>query len=408
MNNLHFFIIDDNYEIIQLYKMLLVSAGYQVSSTTKSKEAIDKIIKLQPDVVLADLMMPDLDGLELFQALRKTKHIKQPAFIIITSKMYEFDRKRALQLGVNGYLNKPINPKTFVKQLLDIIENKMVVRFWGVRGSLPVSGKENSYYGGNTNCVSLEITDKYFFIFDAGTGIKSLSNYLVKNNLFPLSAKIFITHPHWDHINAIPFFVPFYIKGNEFEIYSPSQDNIEVEELVSHQMDSVYFPVNLAEFSAKINYKTISEESFNINDVHIQTLILKHPGRCLGYRVEYQGKIFCYVTDNEFYMPNSPGYDPFDDERVVRFIHNADILIIDATYSDAEYEKKINWGHSCVSRVVDIADQAQVKLLCLHHHDPDQVDRDIREKLKHAKHLLKLRHSKIRCIAPREGENIVI
>src|SRR5688572_16590912 len=100
---------------------------------------------------------------------------------------------------------------------MEIVEDKIVIEFWGCRGALPVSSPETVRYGGNTNCVTLRAGKKHYFIFDAGTGIKSLSNYLIKHEVFPLFAKIFISHPHWDHINGLPFFAPFYMKGNQFD-----------------------------------------------------------------------------------------------------------------------------------------------------------------------------------------------
>ena len=137
-------------------------------------------------------------------------------------------------------------------------------------------------------------------------------------------------------------------------------------------------------------------------------MLLNHPGKCLGYRVQYKQKVFCYVTDNELYLDDSPKYNQADVDRLVSFIQDVDVLVIDSTYTDEEYAKKIGWGHSCISRVIDIADKAKVKLLCLFHHDPAQFDDDIDEKLKQANVLLKERHSTTQCIAPKEGDKIEI
>lgn len=403
---LRFFIIDDDEALISLYTVILEGAGYEVSSSTSSVEALQQIIELQPDCVISDLLMPDLDGFALFHTIRNNKTIKQPKFIIVTGKSYEYDQRRASQIGVDGYLIKPINRKTLLKDITDLIEDKMLVEFWGCRGTLPVSGPETVRYGGNTNCVTLQISKKHYFIFDAGTGIKSLSNYLIKNKVFPLIANLFISHPHWDHINGLPFFAPFYIKGNQFDIYSIAQGDMDVERMLFYQMDSVYFPVTNREFAAKLVFHNITEGSFDIENVHVQTMLLIHPGRCLGFRLEYKNKIFCYITDNELYLEDSPYYNQFNVDRLVQFIDRADMLIIDTTYSDEEYLSKVNWGHSSVSRVVDVADKAKVKVLCLHHHDPDQIDDDIDAKLKHANELLESRHSITRCLAPVEGEKL--
>lgn len=70
-----------------------------------------------------------------------------------------------------------INPKTCVEEILAASPEAFVIQFWGVRGTLPVPGEKTIHYGGNTNCVTLRCGKKHFFIFDAGTGIKELSNY---------------------------------------------------------------------------------------------------------------------------------------------------------------------------------------------------------------------------------------
>jgi phosphoribosyl 1,2-cyclic phosphodiesterase len=319
--------------------------------------------------------------------------------------------RRALQLGVNGYIIKPLVFDLFVDEVMEIVEDKMVVQFWGVRGTLPVPGKHSTHFGGNTNCVTLSLAakdGKELFIFDAGTGIKALSNHLMQQNKFPLSAKIFISHPHWDHINGIPFFVPLYLKGNEFEFLGSDHSDITFEKLISDQMSSVYFPITLNEFSAKVNFRSLTEGTFHIGDIEVQTLLLTHPGRCLGYRIQYKNKVFCYISDNELYLEDSPSYSQFEVDRLIHFIHKADLVVIDSTYRDDEYLKKINWGHSSISRVIDVVDKAKVKKVCLYHHDPDQFDADIKMKLKQGKAMLKARHSKTRCLAPCEGDKIFI
>lgn len=407
--SLNFLVVDDDKEFCDLYQVLLEGAGHRVLSTQSSLQALEQIVQFQPDCVLCDLTLPDMDGFELFKRIRKEKGLKkQPVFIIVTSKQYEYDLRRARELGLDAYIKKPINPETFVDEILTIVENKIIIQFWGIRGTLPRPGENSSYYGGNTNCLTLSIAGKEFFIFDGGTGIKALSNYLLEQRKFPLSAKIFITHPHWDHIQGLPFFVPFYMKGNDFDIYGSDHPDVSLQKLIADQMDSVYFPVTMKEFAAKMTFHPLNEGAFNIGDVQIQTMLLAHPGRCLGYRIQYQDKLFCYITDNELYLEDSISYSQFDVDRLIRFIQNADVVVMDSTYTDEAYPAKVNWGHSCISRVVDVADKAHIKLLCLYHHDIDQTDADIELKLNFATDLLKARGSHTRCIAPREGEKVVI
>lgn len=292
--------------------------------------------------------------------------------------------------------------------LSNMLNDDFVIQFWGVRGNLPVPGLETIRYGGNTCCTTLYIANKHRFIFDAGSGIKRFAEYLTESKIKPFSAKLFISHPHWDHINALPYFDPLYVKGNELEILIGNDQNIPVEQLVFGQMHKPHFPITVKELSAKLIFRQLQEESFEIDDINVQTIRLNHPGFCLGYRIQYREKSFCYITDNELPLRNSPNFSQTQEDALVQFIDKADVLLIDTAYSDEEYKMRIGWGHACVSQVVDIADRANVKRLCLYHHCPHQKDNDIDLKLSTAQSLLKSKHSKTECLAPREGEVLTI
>ena len=352
------------------------------------------------------MMMPEMDGLELLKRLRNEPSLNKTKFIVVSAKSYEFDRKRAFTFGADSYITKPIDTTNIVAQLQRIIEDRIELSFWGVHGTLPVPGEQTTRYGGNTSCVSLEFSRGSFFIFDAGTGIKALSDHLMATNRPLVGAKIFISHPHWDHINGLPFFAPLYMQGNEIEICGPAHGDISMQELISGQMDGVYFPINIKEFSAMLTFRNLMEEEIEIEGIKIKTMLLNHPGHCLGYRVEYKNKSICYVTDNELYPPTNKFYNEFYLNQLTNFIADTDILITDCTYTDEEYEAKVGWGHSAVSQVVDLADRAAVKELYLFHHDPDQRDADIDAKLETALALLEQRKSATRCEAPKEKHTI--
>lgn len=401
-----FLVIDDDQEDIDLIQKLLEASGHEVMTSLSSVTAVQKISALKPDAVICKLRMPKIDGFELYKLVRENNI--DVHFIITTSKQYEYDYKHAQKIGVDGYVIKPIDPKTFVNTVLEVLADKVVVQFWGIRGTLPVPGHKTKRYGGNTNCVTLSIGRKSFFIFDAGTGLKALSDHLMKKKPSAIVANLFISHPHWDHINGLPFFVPFYIKGNEFDLYGPKHPDFSLEKIIFSQMESVHFPVTTKEFGAKIRYHTLDEEEFQIGNIQVGAMHLVHPGRCLGYKIAYKNKIFCYITDNEIYLEDSPYYNKFDFQKLKRFVSGANLLVIDTTYTDEQYRSKINWGHSCLSRVLELADQAEVKLVSLYHHDVDQTDKDIDIKLEMARSWLKARQSKTLCFAPHEGEEITL
>lgn len=409
LKNIKFFIVDDDPDIVEIISGYLKQENAVVDGTTRSIEAYEKIVTQKPDCVILDIMMPELDGLELCKQLRREPVLTDLKIVILSGKSYEFDRSRAFSFGADGYFLKPImDYGQFINDLQHIIDDKPELHFWGVRGTLPVSGEDVLKYGGNTNCVSIKFPRNNLFIFDAGTGIKLLSNHLMKTHHTPISAKIFISHPHWDHINALPFFKPLYIPGNEFEICGPSHGDITMRELISSQMDGVYFPIRIKEFAARVYFRDLKEQDFAIDQIKIKTMLLSHPGYCLGYRLEYKEKIICYVTDNELFPETSPYHNLDYFEKLSQFVNSADYLITDSTYTDEEYKSKINWGHSPVSQVIKLADHANVKKLFLYHHDPDQTDQDIENKYTIAKDLLKELDSRTICIAPREKQHFVL
>lgn len=398
-----FFMVDDDEILILIMKELLEEAGHTLFSTTASTTALQEIIQRKPDCVLLDIMMPVLDGFELLGQLRRESVLTETKIVMLSSKSYEFDRKRSISLGADGYLTKPVDP-TIVDHLQEIIEDKMALTFWGTRGTLPVPGEKSLKYGGNTSCVSLSLPREHFLIFDAGSGIKVLSDHLIKGQIILAPTKIFISHPHWDHINALPFFVPLYIPGNEIEICGSPHGDISTRDIISAQMDGVYFPVNIKEFGAGISFRDIREEEIIFDNIKVRTMLLNHPGNTLGYRVEYKDRSVCYVTDNEIYPESSQYYSSDYLKRLTAFIRGTEALIMDATYSEEEYAIKANWGHSSVVQVANLAADAAVKTLFLFHHDPDQSDDDIDAKLETAKALIGKRSAGTTCIAPKEGQ----
>lgn len=399
-----FFVVDDEPIILELVKTLLEAGGHQVICRNSGDDALKDIRVCKPDCVLTDIMMPGIDGFELCKKLRDCDDLSGVKIIMMSVKTYEFDRQRARQLGADGYLRKPIDASTFLADVIRIISDRITLEYWGVRGTLPVPGPKSLKYGGNTPCVTLSLPRERLFIFDAGTGIKELSNALLAKSDRPVSACLFLSHPHWDHIQGLPFFAPLYVPGNQFEICGASHSDLSVKQLVSGQMGGVYFPITIQKFGASVVFRDLHEGEFEFDDVHVETMLLSHPGNCLGYRVRCHGKSFCYITDNELFRPDLPQYSASYVSRLTQFIHKTDILIADASYTDEEYDSKIEYGHSCISEVVNLAHRAEVKALHLFHHDPDQTDDDIDRKFESAVLSLDALNSKTRCIAPAERD----
>ena len=405
---MNFVIVDDDPILLRHMQAMLEEDGHSVKSYSSGVDALRDIARDRPDVLISDVMMPAMDGFELCRQIRDRPDLAAIRIIICSAKSYDFDRRRAKELGADGYIVKPIERETLLPQIHDILSNKVTVSYWGVHGTLPVPGAGTLRYGGNTPCVSVEVSGEPLTIFDCGSGIKQLSDYLATSEEQRISARMFITHTHWDHINTIPFFGPLYVRGNQIEIFGPYQGDLTIERAITAQMESVYFPVTIREFAARITYRDLREETLDFGAIRIDAMLLKHPGYCLGYRLTAHDRSVCYITDNELYLPNDHRHDPAYFERLCDFVRGADVLITDTTYRDHEYTSKVDWGHSSVSEVASLAAKAQVKRLHLFHHDPDQSDDDIDLKLKETREALARLGADVICEAPAEKSKLVL
>ena len=400
-------VIDDHSQSREQLSRILKEAGYLVVTVADGDSGFLTVLKENPDCVILDTMMQEMDGLEVCAKIRREESLKGIKLIVHSAKAYDYDRKRALNFGADGFIPKPIrDERKFTETLDDLINDDIVTTFWGVRGTLPVPGESSLRYGGNTSCVSVRIPGKPLVVFDAGSGIKNLGDFVLPRNGFHIDARIFISHPHWDHVNALPFFSPLYVPGNNVEICGPVNPDISVERMIYEQMSSIYFPITVNELGASITYKDLLQGNYNFDGVEVSTMLLRHPGNCLGYRLTYNGRSICYVTDNELFPEHLDLYSGEYTEQLVEFVRGADILVTDSTYTDEEYQRHIGWGHSSISEVAKLARDGLVKRLCLFHHDPGQSDYDIDRKLKKVESILK--DEDIEVLAPAEGFKIKI
>jgi phosphoribosyl 1,2-cyclic phosphodiesterase len=254
----------------------------------------------------------------------------------------------------------------------------MRIKFWGVRGSTPAPQPENMRYGGNTSCVEVRLGDT-LYIFDCGTGFRVLGQALRHEfNGRPVSAHVFVSHFHWDHIQGIPFFGPLYDnRENRFQFHSSGRTR-SLKRVLEEQMAAPYFPVGLTEMQARQNFYDLEEGRIQLGDVTLETLWLNHPQGCMGYRLETKNGVIVYATDNE------PG-DALFDKNVRKLAAGADVLIYDAQYLPGEYERKKGWGHSHWREAINVVTESGAKDLVLFHHDPDHDDACIDKVVKEAR-----------------------
>ncbi len=262
----------------------------------------------------------------------------------------------------------------------------MQVRFWGTRGSIPAPGPRTARYGGNTSCVEILTDDGTLIICDSGTGIRELGIDLVEREQ-EVHGHVLLSHTHWDHIQGWPFFGPAFIRGNEFIVHALAGINRRLDEVLANQMEYTYFPVRLEDMGATIRFEESREGRQSIGPARITSHYLNHTSVCLAYRIEADGKTVVYASDTEPHglrleategsdlQPDRPPHLVHEQDRsLAAFVEGADLLIIDAQYTDEEYSRKVGWGHSTTSYATDIGVLGRVARLALYHHDPTHGD----------------------------------
>ena len=261
----------------------------------------------------------------------------------------------------------------------------MLVRFWGVRGSIPVPGPQTLRYGGNTTCIEVRTSDNQLIILDAGTGIYQLAKELVRE--FPLTAHIFSTHPHWDHIQGLPFFMPMFVSGNNVNIYGASDpvSGRPIDEILTAQLQYRFFPVRERELKAEISYHTLREnESVKVGNATITPVMMNHPVINFGYRIDDREKSIFFTGDHEapynIYNSEDDEYEMYQamlktrKQGIMDAIRGVDLLIADSAYTEEEYHHQKGWGHGTLDSSIQFGQQARAGKLCLTHHEPTRDD----------------------------------
>ncbi|MEW5900477.1 MAG: MBL fold metallo-hydrolase [Acidobacteriota bacterium] len=266
----------------------------------------------------------------------------------------------------------------------------MELEFWGVRGTVPVSGKDRLKYGGHTPCAVLKSSSGDAVIVDAGTGIKKLGEkWMAEAPRGKLRLHLFLTHFHLDHIIGLPFFAPLYSSRVLLTFYSPVSP-VEAERYLGGLMRGRYFPVDFRQTVADKKWRKLEEGRASVGSFEISHCPLLHPQGSVAYRVEEGGRSVVFATDTE---PPDQGLD----ERLASFIREADYFIYDALFTPEEYVKRQGWGHSTWQEGVKLARRAGVKNLILSHFNPDHEDGRIDEMVELA------RREFPRAAAAREG-----
>ena len=284
------------------------------------------------------------------------------------------------------------------------------VTFWGTRGSIPTPGPQTARYGGNTPCVAVEGAGGYLVILDAGTGIRALGLQLVEKQNGAIRAEILLTHAHWDHIQGLPYFKPFFAAGNAVRIWGSRQGTASLEAILRQQMDPAVFPVPLDALSASLTVQEIAAGEFSVGEFRVRAMKLRHPGTTLGYRLTpvAGGASLAYITDNEL---GAGGHYPLPAswrDDFIAFLKDVDVLVHDAMYTPAQLETHRGWGHSTYDEAVALAAEAGAQRLVLFHHEPEHTDAVMDKVVAAAQHTVRSKGLKLEVLAAQEGMQLTL
>jgi two-component system phosphate regulon response regulator PhoB len=115
-------VVDDEPEAVELVEFNLKGAGYEVSTAGDGAEALNKARRIQPNLVILDVMMPEIDGMEVCKLLRRDPATSTIPIIMLTAKASEVDRVLGLELGADDYVVKPFSPRELVLRVKKILE----------------------------------------------------------------------------------------------------------------------------------------------------------------------------------------------------------------------------------------------------------------------------------------------
>ena len=270
----------------------------------------------------------------------------------------------------------------------------MIIRCWGSRGSIPVSGKKYLHYGGNTTCLEIRTKDDKIIIVDAGTGIREAGISLITEGYRDFT--ILLTHAHWDHVMGFPFFKPIYSFRTNLNIMGSPFAKTSIKDILSRMMESPNFPIKFDYMRAKISYEENCFDSYKLGSLVITPIALSHPNRGTGYKFEEDGKSFVFLTDNELSFKHEGGLD-FQD--YLKFCQGADLLFHDAEYKEEEYKITRSWGHSSYKDVLRLAFDAGVKKLGLFHHNQERIDSEVDAIVSDCHKIIKKNGKKLECFA---------
>lgn len=427
-------IVDDDPMAGELTKDLLSDEGWKVTLIDDSTKALEAIKNLKPKLVICDIMMPGIDGMELCRRIKTNPETKNIKVIILSGKSYEKEKQRALTLGAEYFITKPYdvqNLTKIVKEILtgstttpsapppptlqkketpdflkpDLSENCVKVTIYGLRGLGPTIPQTHSKYGRQTICATIE-TSTDIFILDAGSGIYNLGKELVSSKRFYPNIWIFLSHFHLDNIIGLPYFEPLLYPEFNINIVGANDPERSLKDVIKSTLYSSFSPIPSPP-RAKISLYEVKEENYEISeDVKMGTMYSNHPTTTMIYLFNIKGIKIAYAPDSEIWEEATALQDY--NERLGRFSFGFDLLIHDAYYDSSDYLTSHHKGHSSLAIVTRFALKNKIKNLIPININPDYSDERIDAMLDEASKIISSSQQPLKLLSLLEKEEIIL
>jgi CheY-like chemotaxis protein len=391
-------IVDDDPLVGNLTQEILSDAGYSTRLVTDSHLVLEAVESLKPRLVLLDILMPGIDGISLLHQIKSRGSLSGVKVAVVSAKSFKSEVERAKSLGADEFIRKPYDIRGLPAQIERLIGGPSGAG--GGRGAALRLKARGAREADSTPSLSVEASNR-LFLLDAGRGAVALGQEALDCGFYR-EAWLLISHFHPDHVSGLGL-LPL-LRSEDFllHVLGPGEPDknlsAQLREAVGRTMKGDPRPI-----TAKIQVHEMRESLYELAPgVRISPFYANHPTTTLAYLLEVAGRRVVYCPDGELYGEGASALQDYD-EKISRVCRGADLLVLDARWTDEDYEAHRDEGHSAVSSAAEFAADCEARRLLLIHADSSYPDSRVEEMVQRARETLEDRGARIPCDAVRDG-----
>ncbi len=376
-------IVEDDDIAGDLARSLLSEAGFDVDLLGESRNALQRIRQARPDLVVLDILMPGIDGLNLCRQIKADAELSGLKIAVVSAKSFPADKIKAKEAGADIFIAKPYDIEAFPAQIKALLSSASAspafqAVIWGCRSS-GAAAQDSSRYGLKTPCVQVEAAGRTI-LFDAGTGAAAAGRELAASPLKDIW--FFLSHFHPAHTEGLSDFAPLAKAECTVHFCAASESGENLAERLRPKLETR--PPEAGKVRARLDLYELRGERYEVfPGVAMTSFYANHPGTTMGFILESSGHKMAYCPDDEIYGDRAQALQDHD-EKLSRLYAEADLVIHDARYAPQDYAQFSGRGHSSLADTVDLAGRCGVKQLVLFHQDARYSDDELDAMAAHA------------------------